>query len=113
MCGIVGIFGHTHDCDLMRVAEDMTASLVHRGPDDDGVWVDDEARIAFGHRRLSVLDLSKEGHQPMLSKDSRYVMVFNGEVYNHQALRKELEGGGLINWRGHSDTEVKIGRAHV
>jgi len=108
MCGISGVFGHADGHSLMRVAENMVASLVHRGPDDDGVWVDDEAKIAFGHRRLSVLDLSQEGHQPMLSKDSRYVMVFNGEVYNHQALRKELEGGGLINWRGHSDTEVML-----
>ena len=108
MCGIVGIFGHTHDCGLMRVAEDMTASLVHRGPDDGGVWVDDEAKIAFGHRRLSVLDLTKEGHQPMLSKDGRYVMAFNGEVYNHQILRKRLEGEGPVSWRGHSDTEVML-----
>jgi asparagine synthase (glutamine-hydrolysing) len=108
MCGIVGVFGHTHDCDLMRVAEDMTASLVHRGPDDDGFWVNDEARVAFGHRRLSVLDLSKEGHQPMLSKDGRYVMAFNGEVYNHQTLRKELDDVGVISWRGHSDTEVML-----
>jgi asparagine synthase (glutamine-hydrolysing) len=108
MCGIVGIFGHAHGSDLMRVTEDMVASLVHRGPDDDGIWVDDESEIAFGHRRLSVLDLSHEGHQPMLSKDSRYMMVFNGEVYNHQSLRTELEGGGKINWRGHSDTEVML-----
>ncbi len=85
MCGISGVFGHADGHNLMRVAENMVASLVHRGPDDNGVWVDDEAKIAFGHRRLSVLDLSQEGHQPMLSKDSRYVMVFNGEVYNHQA----------------------------
>ena len=108
MCGIIGIFGHTHDFDLMRVAKDMTDSLVHRGPDDDGVWVDDEARIAFGHRRLSVLDLSKEGHQPMMSKDGRYVMAFNGEVYNHQILRKRLESEGPLSWRGHSDTEVML-----
>jgi asparagine synthase (glutamine-hydrolysing) len=108
MCGIVGIFGHAHDCDLMRVAEDMVASLVHRGPDDDGIWGDDKAEVVLGHRRLSVLDLSHEGHQPMLSKDGRYVMVFNGEVYNHQLLRAELEGEGEINWRGHSDTEVML-----
>ena len=60
MCGIAGIFGHAHDCDLMRVAEDMVASLVHRGPDNHGIWGDDEAQVALGHRRLSVLDLSHE-----------------------------------------------------
>jgi asparagine synthase (glutamine-hydrolysing) len=108
MCGIVGIFGHAHDCDLMRVTGDMVASLIHRGPDDEGIWGDDEAEVALGHRRLSVLDLSQEGHQPMLSKDGRYVMVFNGEVYNHQLLRAELEGEGGGNWRGHSDTEVML-----
>ncbi len=108
MCGIVGIFGHVHDWDLTGVAEDMVASLVHRGPDDNGVWGDDEAEVALGHRRLSVLDLSQEGHQPMLSKDGRYVMVFNGEVYNHPLLRAELEGEGEVHWRGHSDTEVML-----
>jgi asparagine synthase (glutamine-hydrolysing) len=108
MCGIVGIYGHRYDCDLKKVAGDMVASLVHRGPDDDGIWGDDEAEVAFGHRRLSVIDLSHEGHQPMLSRDGRYVMVFNGEVYNHQLLRVELEDEREVNWRGHSDTEVML-----
>ena len=87
MCGIVGIFGHANDIDLMRVIGDMVASLIHRGPDDDGIWGDDEAEVALGHRRLSVLDLSQEGHQPMLSACGRYVMVFNGEIYNHIEIR--------------------------
>jgi asparagine synthase (glutamine-hydrolysing) len=108
MCGILGIFGDAHGCDLMRVAEDMVASLVHRGPDDVGIWRDDEAQVALGHRRLSVLDLSHEGHQPILSKDDRYVMVFNGEVYNHQLLKVELQSEEEVNWRGHSDTEVML-----
>jgi asparagine synthase (glutamine-hydrolysing) len=108
MCGIAGVFGHTNGFGLGQMAEDMVASLVHRGPDDDGVWADDEAKIGFGHRRLSVLDISQEGHQPMLSKDGRYVMVFNGEVYNHQMLKKRLEGEGRISWRGHSDAEVML-----
>jgi asparagine synthase (glutamine-hydrolysing) len=108
MCGIAGVFGYMDGHSLMPVAEGMASSLVHRGPDDGGVWVDADANIALAHRRLSVLDLSREGHQPMLSKDGRYVMAFNGEVYNHQTLREELEGEGVIDWRGHSDTEVML-----
>lgn len=95
----------------------MTDAIAHRGPDDSGAWVDEEAGVALGHRRLSILDLSPQGHQPMTSHGGRYVMVFNGEIYNHQALRKELsplsqhpsgkdEGAG--SWRGHSDTEVML-----
>ena len=108
MCGIAGAFGPKHSQNLAQVVQAMAASLTHRGPDDDGIWIDEDARIALGHRRLSILDLSVEGHQPMLSKDGRYVIAFNGEVYNHQAIRKELEGVEAIHWRGHSDTEVML-----
>ena len=108
MCGFAGVFGQLNSYSLVPIVEAMARSLAHRGPDDDGVWVDDEARIAFGHRRLAVLDLSQEGHQPMLSKDGRYAIAFNGEVYNYQILRKELESVEPINWRGHSDTEVML-----
>lgn len=87
----------------------MTSTLVHRGPDDAGIWSDEEAGIGLGHRRLAILDLSPQGHQPMSSASGRYVMVFNGEVYNHRALRAELEKAEAVSsWSGHSDTEVML-----
>ncbi len=85
----------------------MTQTLVHRGPDDSGIWCDESSGIALGQRRLSIIDLSQQGHQPMLSHDGRYVMVLNGEIYNHQQLRIELENCGY-QFRGASDTEVAI-----
>ena len=106
MCGIAGVFGHNNSRNLAQVVETMAASLIHRGPDDEGVWVDADANFALGHRRLSILDLSMEGHQPMLSRDGRFVMGFNGEVYNHHLIRGELDRQEQIGWRGHSDTEV-------
>lgn len=89
----------------------MSDTLIHRGPDDSGIWVDTDVSIALGHRRLSIIDLSPEGHQPMLSASGRYVTVLNGEIYNFQVLRKELEGDLKVeasNWRGYSDTEVML-----
>ena len=87
----------------------MTAPLIHRGPDDEGLWCDDEAGIGLGQRRLSIVDLSPQGHQPMTSASGRYVLSYNGEIYNHTQLRAELEAGGLAPpWRGHSDTEVLL-----
>jgi asparagine synthase (glutamine-hydrolysing) len=85
----------------------MADQLIHRGPDDSGVWVDAEAGIALGFRRLAIVDLSPTGHQPMTSSNSRHVMVFNGEVYNFGELRKDLESRGH-GFRGHSDTEVML-----
>ncbi len=85
----------------------MSDRLTHRGPDDSGVWVDPEAGIALGHRRLSILDLSELGRQPMHSADERFVLAFNGEVYNHAELRLDLEKLGH-GFRGHSDTEVLL-----
>ena len=85
----------------------MAATLVHRGPDDAGRWTDAAAGVALGFRRLSILDLSPAGHQPMLSADGRYACVFNGEIYNHRDLRAELEGRGA-RFRGTSDTEVIV-----
>jgi len=111
MCGLTGFLqapGGSAET-LRELASAMADRLAHRGPDDAGAWVDAEAGIALGHRRLSILDLTPEGHQPMLSADGRYVVAFNGEVYNFAQLRTELEEEGKAPaWRGHSDTEVLL-----
>lgn len=87
----------------------MTSRLRHRGPDDEGMWVDASAGVALGHRRLSILELSPAGHQPMHSPSGRYVLAFNGEIYNHLDIRAELESAALAPaWRGHSDTETLL-----
>ena len=87
----------------------MTDAIAHRGPDDSGLWLGDGDRVAFGQRRLSIIDLSPAGHQPMLSQDERYVLNLNGEIYNHQALRAELAAAALAPaWRGGSDTETLL-----
>ncbi len=105
MCGIAGLWALSPAEDVAGIAASMGAMLNHRGPDDGGVWSDAEAGIALAHRRLSILDLSPQGHQPMTSRDGRHVIVYNGEIYNHAELRKALEGA---DWRGHSDTEVLL-----
>jgi asparagine synthase (glutamine-hydrolysing) len=87
----------------------MADTLLHRGPDTDGVWVDERAGVGLGFRRLAILDLSPQGHQPMRSTDGRYTIVFNGEIYNYLTLRAVLETEGHApDWRGHSDTEVML-----
>ena len=109
MCGIAGALTQASALDLTGVVETMAACLVHRGPDDGGVWADREAGIALGHRRLAVVDLSVQGHQPMRSANGRYVATLNGEIYNHLAIRAELmKAGGAPAWRGHSDTETLL-----
>jgi asparagine synthase (glutamine-hydrolysing) len=85
----------------------MTQTLSHRGPDDSGVWLSEQAGIAFGQRRLAIIDLSPRGHQPMVSANARYTITFNGEIYNFRELRAELERRG-VKFRGHSDTEVIV-----
>lgn len=85
----------------------MSACLQHRGPDSSGSWVDEAAGVAFGFRRLAILDLRPTGEQPMVSADGRWVVVFNGEIYNHPDLRRDLEGRGIA-FRGSSDTEVLV-----
>ena len=109
MCGLVGWLAPpgSDPGELGAAVDRMAATLVHRGPDDAGRWTDALAGIALGFRRLSILDLSPAGHQPMLSADGRYACVFNGEIYNHRDLRAELEGHGA-RFRGTSDTEVIV-----
>ncbi len=105
MCGITGFVGPGSSDELIQCCTRMTSTLNHRGPDDMGVWCDERVGVALGHARLSIVDLSPLGHQPMVSKDGRWVIVYNGEVYNFQELRRELEGEGAA-FRGRSDTEV-------
>ncbi len=108
MCGIVGFFGKPgSDETLQRDVHFMSESIYRRGPDSHGEWVDGTNGIAFGHRRLSILDLSPLGHQPMISPSGRFVMVLNGEIYNFQELRVQLEAKGAC-FKGTSDTEVLL-----
>ena len=110
MCGLAGFlnFSPKQTADQMRgVVGRMTRTLVHRGPDDEGIWCDPTAGIALGFRRLSIVDLSPSGHQPMTSSCGRFVIAFNGEIYNHHELRTELAALGR-SFRGRSDTEVLL-----
>jgi asparagine synthase (glutamine-hydrolysing) len=110
MCGITGFFdtsGNKSSEQLTQTARRMATSLRHRGPEDEGVWVDPATGIALAHRRLSIIDLSPMGHQPMHSACGRYVITFNGEIYNFKSLRQELEQLGE-KFRGHSDTEIML-----
>ena len=108
MCGIAGLLGHSRSRTAsVEHAERMLASLAHRGPDDRGVWSDPEHRVCLGNRRLAILDLSPAGHQPMHSPGRRFVVTFNGEIYNHRELRRRLDDERRpIVWQGTSDTEV-------
>lgn len=110
MCGIAGLIAREGaPTDLSAAIRAATDAIAHRGPDDHGAWIDDGAGVALGHRRLSIIDLSAAGHQPMTSADGRYVLVFNGEIYNHADLRRELATIGCAPaWRGHSDTETLL-----
>ena len=106
MCGIAGVICTRRlETAVNRVALSMVGQLKHRGPDSDGVWSDQEFGIGLAHRRLSIIDLSENGHQPMVSTCGRFVLSFNGEIYNFQLLRKRLEAE-QTDFRGHSDTEV-------
>ncbi|MDV7339810.1 asparagine synthase (glutamine-hydrolyzing) [Terasakiella sp. A23] len=110
MCGIAGLIDLTRSTstpELSFLTKKMTDTLLHRGPDGGDVWVDGETGVGLGHRRLAIIDLSEAGHQPMTSEDGRFVMVYNGEVYNAEDLRPELLEKGY-SFKGHSDTEVMI-----
>src|SRR5678816_3740138 len=110
MCGFAGWFDSSrsvgHDC-LRSVALEMNDALRHRGPDSAGDWVSSDLSLAIGHRRLAILDLSPAGHQPMLTPDDRFVLSYNGEIYNHATVREELSTHGWT-FRGHSDTETLL-----
>ena len=132
MCGLTGFWQSTNfsKSTASTIALQMADRIVHRGPDDSGVWVDEDSGLALAHRRLAIVDLSPAGHQPMVSGSERFVMVFNGEIYNHLQMREELEKippnpplskggsisesgspllkGGVVRWRGHSDTETLL-----
>ena len=111
MCGLAGFWDTAHslsDDDRVATVSRMADVLRHRGPDDRSLWTDPAAGLALGFRRLAIVDLSPEGRQPMLSKSGRYVLAFNGEVYNFLDLRKALEREGWGAFRGHSDTEVML-----
>lgn len=108
MCGIAGFWGPPNEAEEAgRILGRMTDAIRHRGPDDSGQWLDPASGIALGHRRLSIIDLSPQGHQPMRSASGRFVIIYNGEIYNFADLRREEEAHGT-RFRGHSDTEVML-----
>lgn len=112
MCGFAGFIQNNVGQESMSsMMEGMLKSIRHRGPDDGGIWIDEQHGVALGHRRLSILDLSPTGHQPMESACGRFILVFNGEIYNHLDIRRLLEKSNLLpirGWRGHSDTETLL-----
>ncbi len=110
MCGFAGFLGVGKPCDVvLERIKVMSDAIAHRGPDSDGHWLDADAGIAIGHRRLAIVDLSTAGTQPMQAVSGRWVIAFNGEIYNHLQLRAELEDTTLAPaWRGHSDTETLL-----
>ena len=110
MCGISGVMdvtGRERPEELQLFATRMAAELAHRGPDGEGVWADPEGRVSLSHRRLAVIDLSEAGHQPMRSRNGRWVLVYNGELYNADSLLRQL-GQPASGYRGHSDTEILV-----
>lgn len=112
MCGLAGFFRGASFATAEQVQQQlkqMTDAIKYRGPDSEGFWYEMDDKIALGHRRLAIHDLSEAGHQPMRSDCGRYIMVFNGEIYNHLEIRQDLENAGNdINWHGHSDTETLL-----
>lgn len=108
MCGITGFLNISFPPEKWQITLNrMSQTIIHRGPDDGGIWFDAEAGVGLAHRRLSIIDLSKQGHQPMFSHSGRFVIVYNGEIYNFEDIRKSLSEENY-QWRGHSDTEVLL-----
>jgi asparagine synthase (glutamine-hydrolysing) len=111
MCGIAGFAGGkwSSEAEQARTLAAMARSIRHRGPDHSAIWLDCESKVGFAHNRLAIIDISPAGNQPMHSHSGRYVIVYNGEIYNHQELRKQLEAEAQApNWAGHSDTETLL-----
>ncbi|MBL4601818.1 MAG: asparagine synthase (glutamine-hydrolyzing) [Emcibacteraceae bacterium] len=109
MCGLVGVLGRIGSQSVTNdLLVNMTDVISHRGPDDSGIWMDENTQIGLGHRRLSIVDISSAGHQPMPSNTGRFILAYNGEIYNHLDLRKEIEAIESVNWKGHSDTETLL-----
>ncbi len=109
MCGLTGFLGPRDGRDLADTAMKMASAIAHRGPDDASAWADEEAGLGLSHRRLAIVDLSTAGQQPMHSPSGRWVIAFNGEIYNHTALRAVMQAHGVAPaWRGHSDTETLL-----
>jgi asparagine synthase (glutamine-hydrolysing) len=108
MCGMVGYWDRERKANINTI-QMMSKKLQHRGPDGSGVWLNSSSTLALAHRRLSIIDLTEAGHQPMLSSCGKFVLVFNGEIYNHLELRRDLENENVgITWHGHSDTETLL-----
>lgn len=108
MCGICGFYSSVSNKYRNTISK-MTLAIKHRGPDDSGIWQDHSAGVFFGQQRLSIIDLSKAGHQPMQSHSGRFVLIYNGEIYNHLELRGELKKKNpFIKWRSNSDTETLL-----
>ena len=109
MCGIAGFVAEFNIEDRRKTIKSMTDMIIHRGPDGEGLWIDDNSGVTLGHRRLSIIDLSRAGHQPMSSASERFVISYNGEIYNAGSLKDKMEKEGhVINYRGTSDTEILL-----
>src|SRR4030042_632072 len=107
MCGIVGIYSFSGKPIDENLLVNMRDSMIHRGPDGSGLWISEDRKVGFGHRRLSIIDLSEKAAQPMGNEDGSLWISFNGEIYNHAEIRLELERVGDHRWKtDHSDTEV-------
>ena len=107
MCGFAGFIGKSFNPKEILIK--MGDALFHRGPDDFGCWFDRDSNVGLSHRRLSIIDLSYSGHQPMESSSGRYKIVYNGEIYNHLKIRNDLKRNGhIIDWKGDSDTETLL-----
>ena len=108
MCGIAGLINYRSSINAQDTLAAMAETLQHRGPDSNGIWSDETVGVGLAHTRLAIIDVSATGRQPMASKSGRYIIVFNGEIYNHRAIRHELEAQGVRQWVGHSDTETLV-----
>lgn len=109
MCGIVGALTFDQKKITQSYVNEMRDEMTHRGPDGCGTWISNDARIGLGHRRLSIIDLTESADQPMQTKSGRYVLTFNGEIYNHHEIRKDLIADGVVDWKtDHSDSETLL-----